>query len=156
MIAGVATDLLYVALAAVLAITIYLMLRARVVIAPSLLTRVFGYVMSAHAFLNLVTRNASGEEHSLLAVIVANVTALIFLATYLNVLRRHHEGPILAGLSLALGSSCAVFVFIASGQLPPSREIALSTVLTASLSLLVLWRVARVRVPDGRSVGVSR
>ncbi len=156
MIAEAATDLLYLALAGVLAVTLYAVLHARLVIVPGLMTRIFGYVMSAHAFINLVTRNASSGEHQWFSVVVANVAALIFLGTYLNVLRRHQEGPILGGLSLALGSSLAVFVFLASGQLGLSREIGLYTTITTVLSILVIWRSARLRVSTERPVGVSR
>src|SRR6185369_15677395 len=110
MIAEAATDLLFIGCALPLALAFYLILRARLVVIPNFLTRIFGIVMSAHAFINLVTRNAANGQTSWTATVVANITALIFLATYLNVLRRHREPAILAAMALAFGGSLSIFI----------------------------------------------
>jgi hypothetical protein len=157
MIAEAATDLLFVGCALILALAIYLIMRARLVVVPNMLTRIFGILMSAHAFINLVTRNSADGQISWFATVVANITALIYLATYLNVLRRHQEGPILAALAFALGGSLAVFILAGSGTFQLSREIAAYAGGIAAFALFVLWRSARSRVTTAApSVGVSR
>ena len=47
MIAEAATDLLFIGCALPLALVIFLIMRARLVVVPNILTRIFGLVMSA-------------------------------------------------------------------------------------------------------------
>jgi hypothetical protein len=155
MIAEAATDLLFVGCALPLALVIYLVMRARLIVVPNMVTRIFGIAMSAHAFINLVTRNAADGQTSWFATLVANLTALIFLATYLNVLRRHQEQPILGALALALGSSTTIFILAGSGTFALSREIAAYAGGIAAFALFVLWWSARARVTAAPPIGAS-
>ncbi len=129
------------------AVIAYGVMRARFVVVPSSLTRGFGWVMSAHALVNLIVRNLDDAARGWEPILATNVGCGVFLAAYLNVLRHHAEGPILAAVSLAFGSFAAFATLLALGQFPFSLRLTLYTTIFAGFTLFVAWRSARIRLP---------
>jgi hypothetical protein len=142
-VSAAATGELVVLLATVvLAVAGYRMLRWRVVVVPSAITRIFGGVMTAHAAINLIGRNLHTGSADM-SSIVANIAALIFIVVYANVLWRHQNGSILAALSL-LFASYAIFMALTAAQwVPFAPAPVIYASVFAAFGLVVAWTSMR-------------
>jgi hypothetical protein len=144
---GPLTELLVLGLTLALSAVVYRYMRAKITLVPGRLTKLFGWVMSAHALVNLVARNLSDARIGWDAIIVTNLGCCIFLATYLNLLRRHEAGPLFLAIALALGSFAAFVLLMALGRVPLSIRFTAYTTMFAGFALFVAWRssVSRAR-----------
>ena len=139
-----ATGELLVLLATVaLAIAGYRMLRRRVVVVPSAITRIFGGVMTAHAVINLIGRNLHAGNAEMSSTVVANIAALIFIAVYANVLWRHQNGAILAALSLLFASYTIFMALTAARWEPFAPSLVIYASVFAAFGLVVAWTSMR-------------
>ena len=139
-----ATGELLVLLATVaLAVAGYRMLRGRVVVHPTAVTRIFGGVMTAHAAIGLIGRNLHAGTADVSSTIVANIAALIFLAVYANMLWRHRSGSILAALSLLFGSYTTFMALTAARWVPFSPALVIYASVFAAFGLVVVWTSMR-------------
>jgi hypothetical protein len=143
-VSAAATGELVVLLATVaLAVAGYRMLRGRVVVFPSALTRIFGGVMTAHALINLIGRNLHAGHADLSSMVVANIAALIFIAVYANVLWRHRNGSILAALSLLFASYTTFMALTAARWVPFAPALVVYASAFAAFGLVVAWASMR-------------